>query len=129
MSRPKRRMSWSLEHVSQLLRSPIYFGTSSLKQRSRKATARKKIIIRDAIYWVPLIMITMGVRPEEIFGHLEGTTVDKHYSDHDLMELKDILDSLDYGIEVGRDRQFGFPIITGITAPPRFLQLSMSNSR
>lgn len=31
-----------------------------------KATARKRYIIRDAIYWVPLIMITMGVRPEEI---------------------------------------------------------------
>ncbi|HEY9039240.1 MAG TPA: hypothetical protein VIN05_09910 [Roseovarius sp.] len=66
VSRPKRRMSWSLEHVSRLLSSPIYLGTSSLKQRSRKAAARKRIIVRDAIYWVPLIMITMGVRPEEI---------------------------------------------------------------
>ncbi|WP_168199133.1 tyrosine-type recombinase/integrase [Pseudorhodobacter turbinis] len=66
VSRPKRRMSWSLEHVSRLLRSPIYFGTSSQTQRSRKATAQKRYIIRDAIYWVPLIMITMGVRPEEI---------------------------------------------------------------
>ncbi|CAN0598156.1 unnamed protein product, partial [Laminaria digitata] len=27
---------------------------------------RKRYIIRDAIYWVPLFMITMGVRPEEI---------------------------------------------------------------
>lgn len=236
VSRPKRRMSWSLEHVSRLLRSPIYLGTSSPKQRSRKATARKRIIIRDAIYWVPLIMITMGVRPEEILqaavpdvvrrdgilclfigdeedavlkseqsrrvlpipqilldlgfrewvvakrklgetwffpeiqpdkshgrrsqtfgdrlrnllktlklhdgrediyamrrtlssklmglgidtgtrqrilGHLEGTTIDRHYSDHGLLELKDFLDSVDYGIEVGRDRRFDFPIIVG----------------
>lgn len=236
VSRPKRRMSWSLEHVSRLLRSPIYVGTSSPKQRSRKATARNRIIIRDAIYWVPLIMITMGVRPEEILqaavpdvvrrdgilclfvgeeedavlkneqsrrvlpipeillelgfrewvvakrkfgetwlfpeiqpdkshgrrsqifgdrlrnllktlklhdtredtyamrrtlsskllsrgidtgtrqrilGHLEGTTIDRHYSDHGLLELKDLLDSVDYGIEVGRDRRFDFPIIVG----------------
>ena len=240
VSRPKRRMSWSLEHLSRLLRSPIYFGTSSQTQRSRKATAQKRYIIRDAIYWVPLIMITMGVRPEEILqaavqdigrrdgilciyvgneedahlkseqsrrvlpipqilldlgfrewvvaklkaketwlfpeiqpdqirgrrsqifgdrlrnllktlklnsdrediyamrrtlssklmqlgidtgtrqkilGHLEGTTIDRHYSDHGLLELKDVLDSLDYGIEVGRDRRFGFPIITGSSTP------------
>ncbi|QPZ92048.1 tyrosine-type recombinase/integrase [Thioclava electrotropha] len=236
VSRPKRRMSWSLEHVSRLLRSPIYLGTSSPKQRGRKATARKCIIIRDAIYWVPLVMITMGVRPEEILqaaipdvvrrdgilclfvgdeedavlkneqsrrvlpipqtlldlgfrewvvakrkrgetwlfpevqpdkshgrrsqifgdrlrnllktlklqdarediyamrrtlssklmglgidtgtrqrilGHLEGTTIDRHYSDHGLLELKDMLDAVDYGIEVGSDRRFGFPIIVG----------------
>ncbi|MEO9629684.1 MAG: DUF6538 domain-containing protein [Sulfitobacter sp.] len=236
VSRPKRRMSWSLEHVSRLLRSPIYLGTSSPKQRSRKATARKRVIIRDAIYWVPLFMITMGVRPEEILqaavpdvvrrdgilclfigdeedavlkseqsrrvlpipqilldlgfrewivakrkfgetwlfpeiqpdishgrrsqifgdrlrnllktlklhdprediyamrrtlssklmglgidtgtrqrilGHLEGTTIDRHYSDHGLLELKDLLDSVDYGIEVGSDRRFDFPIIVG----------------
>ena len=236
VSRPKRRMSWSLEHVSRLLHSPIYLGTSSPKQRSRKATARKRTIIRDAIYWVPLVMITMGVRPEEILqaavsdvvrrdgilclfvgdeedavlkneqsrrvlpipqilldlgfrewvvakkksgeawlfpeiqpdkshgrrsqtfgdrlrnllktlklhdgrediyamrrtlssklmglgidtgtrqrilGHLEGTTIDRHYSDHGLLELKDLLDSVDYGIEVGRDKRFGFPIIVG----------------
>ena len=50
VSRPKRRMSWSLEHVSRLLRSPIYLGSSSLKQRSRKANAHKRVIIRDAIY-------------------------------------------------------------------------------
>lgn len=236
VSCPKRRMSWSLEHASRLLCSPIYLGTSSPKQRSRKATARNRYIIRDAIYWVPLVMITMGVRPEEILqaavpdvvrrdgilclfigdeegavlkseqsrrvlpipeilldlglrewivakkkkgetwlfpeiqpdkihgrrsqifgdrlrnllktlklhdprediyamrrtlsskllglgidtgtrqrilGHLEGTTIDRHYSDHGLLELKDLLDSVDYGIEVGDDKRFGFPIIVG----------------
>lgn len=46
-------------------------------------------------------------------GHLEGTTIDRHYSDHGLLELKDLLDSVDYGIEVGRDRRFDFPIIVG----------------
>lgn len=236
VSHPKRRMSWSLEHIAHLLRTPIYLGTSSPKQRSRKATARKRYIIRDGIYWVPLIMISMGVRPEEILqatvfdvvrrdgilcllvgseeeavlkneqsrrilpipqmllnlgfrqwvvakkkagetwlfpeippdqkygrrsqifgdrlrnllktlklhdtrediyamrrtlssklmglgidtgtrqrilGHLAGTTIDRHYSDHGLLELKDMLDAVDYGIEIGRDRRFDFPIITG----------------
>ena len=236
VSRPKRRMSWSLEHVARLLGSPIYLGTSSRSQRSRKATANKRLIIRDAMYWVPLFMITMGVRPEEILqaavrdvirrdgifclllgfednsvlkneqsrrvlpipqslldlgfrewvveklkagdewlfpeiqpdkshgrrsqifgdrlrtilkglklhcerediyamrrtlssklmhlgidtgtrqtilGHLEGTTIDRHYSDNGLLELKDILDAVDYGMKVGRDRRFAFPVITG----------------
>ncbi|WP_417256527.1 site-specific integrase [Celeribacter halophilus] len=236
VSHPKRRMSWSLEHVSRLLQSPIYLGSSSTKLRSRKATARNRYIIRDAIYWVPLIMITMGVRPEEILqaavqdivrrdgilcllvgseedailktehsrrvlpipqvlldlgfrewvvakkktgetwlfpeippdknhgrrsqifgdrlrnllktlklhdarediyamrrtlsskllglgidtgtrqrilGHLEGTTIDRHYTDHGLLELKDLLDSVDYGIEIGKDSRFGFPTIVG----------------
>ena len=255
VTRPKRRMSWSLEHVSQLLRSPIYYGTSSPKQRSRKATAKKRFVIRDALYWAPLIMITMGVRPEEILqaavsdivrrdgilcfflgqeedavlkseqsrrilpipqvlldlgfrewvveklkaketwlfpeiqpdkvhgrrsqifgdrlrnllktlklhserediyamrrtlssklmqlgvdtgtrqkilGHLEGTTIDRHYSDHGLLELKSILDSLDYGIEIGRDRRFGFPIITGSSTPlltPLDVELALTDQR
>ncbi|MEX1234779.1 MAG: DUF6538 domain-containing protein [Roseovarius sp.] len=66
ITRPKRRLSWSLEHIARLLRSPIYLGSSSIKQRSRKATTNKRVIIRDAIYWVPLIMVTMGIRPEEV---------------------------------------------------------------
>ncbi|ANT61826.1 hypothetical protein AYJ57_15270 [Salipiger sp. CCB-MM3] len=236
VSRPKRRLSWSLEHVAQLLGSPIYLGSKSKKQRWRKATASDRHIVRDAIYWVPLIMLTMGVRPEEILqaavrdvvrrdgvlciffgeeediilkteqsrrilpvpkillnlgfrewvvsklqagdtwlfpeiqpdknhgrrsqifgdrfrtllkhlkllcnredlyamrrtlssklmhagtdtgtrqkilGHLEGTTVDRYYSDHGLLELRKILDSVDYGFVVGRDRRHAFPVITG----------------
>jgi hypothetical protein len=66
VSRPKQRRVWSLEHVRGLLLSPIYRGTASKAQRWRRATAKKRLIQRDAIYWVPLFMITMGVRPEEI---------------------------------------------------------------
>lgn len=240
VSHPKRRMSWSLERVAQLLGSPIYLGSKSRKQRWRKATASDRHIVRDAIYWVPLIMLTMGVRPEEILqaavrdvirrdgvlcifvgeeedislkteqsrrilpvpkillklgfrewvvaklkagdtwlfpeiqpdkihgrrsqifgdrlrtllkklkvhsnrediyamrrtlssklmhagtdtgtrqkilGHLEGTTVDRYYSDHGLLQLRDILDSVDYGIVVGRDRRHAFPVITGSSTP------------
>nr|WP_255703038.1 tyrosine-type recombinase/integrase [Roseivivax sp. GX 12232] len=56
--------------------------------------------------------IDTGTR-QKILGHLEGTTVDRHYSDHGLLELKDLLDAVDYGIEVGRDKRFDFPIIVG----------------
>ncbi|MBV0893139.1 hypothetical protein KTN05_15085 [Paracoccus sp. Z118] len=50
VSRPKRRRSWSLEHLVELLLSPIYTGTSSDAQRWRKATASKRVLRRDAIY-------------------------------------------------------------------------------
>ncbi|MGX9854573.1 tyrosine-type recombinase/integrase [Limimaricola variabilis] len=240
ISNPKRRRSWSLEHLVELFLSPIYTGTSAPKQRWRKPGSRKRQIIRDAIYWVPLFMVCMGVRPEEILqlklknvrfrdrvlciflgedldddmktdqsrrvlpipqlildlgfrdwvvaklaagevwafpdvapseadgrrsqifgnrmrtllghlklrfgdediyamrrtlsskllalsvdtgtrqrilGHLEGTTVDRHYSDDGLPELKAILDRVDYGLKVGRAPQFGYPIILGCSGP------------
>ena len=238
ISRPKRRRSWSLEHVVSLLLSPIFAGSSSTAQRWRKATSSKRFILRDAFYWVPLFMITLGVRPEEILqlkvrnvrlrdgilcvflgddlddaikteqsrrvlpvpelllrlgfrewiafkgqsgevwafpevqpdashdrrsqiwgdrmrtllarldlkcerediyamrrtlaskllnlgvdngvrqrvlGHLEGTTVDRHYSDDGLVELKALLDQVDYGVAVGQKSGFAFPVITGCT--------------
>ena len=240
ISRPKRRRSWSLEHLVKLFLSPVYTGTSAPTQRWRKPASRKRQIIRDALYWVPLFMVCLGVRPEEILqlklmnvrfrdrvlcvflgedldedmktdqsrrvlpipqlildlgfrewvvaklaagevwafpdvapsesdgrrsqifgnrmrtllghlelrfndqdiyamrrtlsskllalnvdtgirqrilGHLEGTTVDRHYSDDGLQELKAILDKVDYGLKVGRARQFDFPIILGCSAP------------
>ncbi len=240
ISRPKRRRSWSIEHLVKLLLSPLYAGTSSLKQRWRKATAAKRHVVRDALYWVPLFMITLGVRPEEILqlkvknvrhrdgviclffgedldeqlkgeqsrrvlpvpqllldlgfrewiiakrkageiwafsdiepseadgrrsqifgnrmrsylaklklkfadqdiyamrrtlsskllalkvdtgvrqrilGHLEGTTVDRYYSDDGLPELKAQLDEVDYGVKVGRTSRIAFPVITGCAAP------------
>lgn len=66
VSRPKRRRSWSLEHLVKLFASPLYTGTSSRTQRWRRARHGARHIIRDALYWVPLFMITLGVRPEEI---------------------------------------------------------------
>ena len=240
ISRPKRRRSWAIEHLVRLFLSPIYTGTSSPKQRWRKATSQRRKVIRDAFYWVPLFMVCLGVRPEEILqlklgnvrfrdrvlciflgddldedlksdqsrrvlpvpqlildlgfrewvvakitaketwafpeiepsqadgrrshnfgkrmrtllghlelrfndediyamrrtlsskllalkvdtgirqrilGHLEGTTVDRHYSDDGLQDLKGILDGVDYGLTVGRARPFGFPIILGCSTP------------
>ena len=251
ISRPKRRRSWSLEHLSKLLRSPIYTGSSSLKQRTRPAASgERRVVVRDALYWVPLVMVTMGMRPEEvlqlgvanvlrrndvfclnvedrtkteqsrrflpipellfqlgfldwvrqvkrigetwlfpeipeslssgsksqtfgdrmrtklktlkifchnediyamrrtlsskllhggvdtgvrqrILGHLEGTTVDAHYSDDGLRELKTILDAVDYGITVAYDAKLGFPVITGCGGsllPPASIEVALQKN-
>lgn len=240
VSHPKRRRSWSLEHIARLLNSPVYTGTSSKVQRWRPAKTSKRHVIRDALYWVPLFMICLGVRPEEILqpkirnvrrrdgviclflgddaderlktgesrrilpvpqllldlgfrewaiqrrrsdeiwafpeiapseadgrpsqifgdrmrtllgqlklrfsdediyamrrtlpskllhlkvdrgvrqrilGHLEGTTIDRHYSDDGLQDLKDVLDRVDYGIRIGRIPRIKFPVITGCNTP------------
>ncbi|MDE3028616.1 MAG: hypothetical protein KGH84_09475 [Paracoccaceae bacterium] len=63
--KPKRRRSWSLEHVARLLTSPLYQG-STPKQRGRRPKGKRGVIIRDALYWVPLLMLHTGARPEEI---------------------------------------------------------------
>ena len=65
VSKPKVRRSWSLERIGKLLSSPIYRG-STPKLRSRPGKGPRAVIRRDALYWVPLIMLTMGARPEEI---------------------------------------------------------------
>ena len=239
VSRPKQRRVWSLEHVRGLLLSPIYRGTASKTQRWRRPNAKKRYIQRDAIYWVPLFMITMGVRPEEILqlklrnvrvrdgqlcvflgedgddllksaqsrriipvaqmlldlgfkewvrakiaakqvwafpevepdashdrrsqifgdrlrtllknlklhcndediyamrrtlsskllnlgvdrgvrqrvlGHLEGTTIDRHYSEDGLTELKALLDAVDYNIVIGDEPGLAFPTIVGASS-------------
>ena len=45
---------------------PIYAGTSSTAQRWRKPTGHRRMVLRDALYWVLLLMITLGVRPKRI---------------------------------------------------------------
>ena len=65
ISKPKVRRSWSLERIARLLTSPIYQGSTG-RQRSRRATSDKGVLIRDALYWVPLMMLHMGAGPEEI---------------------------------------------------------------
>ena len=239
IAQPKRRRSWSLERLHKLFRSPLYQGSASLARRSRPGYGKKRVIKRDALYWVPLIMVTMGMRPEEILplpleavrrrngilclfvgegeldplkaeqsrrvlpipqllldlgfldwvkarlragetlmfpeiepdashkrqsqmfgdrlrtylgraglrsseedihalrrtlatrllhahcdpgvrqrilGHLEGTTIDRHYSDDALHELKAMLDLVEYGVTAGRDPDVAFPVIAGFAA-------------
>lgn len=60
--------------------------------------------------------VNTGVR-QRVLGHLEGSTVDRHYSDDGLAELKALLDRVDYGVTVGRSPCIAFPIITGCSRP------------
>ncbi|MHA6267199.1 site-specific integrase [Aliiroseovarius sp. CAU 1755] len=62
VTKPKIRMPWTKERISMLLTSPIYSGCASKHRRWQ----RGKLIIRDADYWVPLIVLTIGSRIEEI---------------------------------------------------------------
>jgi hypothetical protein len=59
---PKTRQCWSNERLQQLLLSPLYTGCFSKHRRWRPGT----IIVRDALYWVPLILMTIGSRIDEL---------------------------------------------------------------
>lgn len=58
----KIRMPWTEERLARLLTSPIYAGCASAYRRWQPGP----LIIRDAFYWVPLIVLTIGSRIEEI---------------------------------------------------------------
>ncbi|MFT6533912.1 MAG: integrase [Limimaricola cinnabarinus] len=62
VTRPKLRMPWTEERLRRFLTSPIYTGCFSEHRRWRPGTT----IIRDSLYWVPLIVLTIGSRIEEI---------------------------------------------------------------
>ena len=64
VTKPKTRMPWAQERLQALLTSPIYTGCAS-RQRRRKPG---RLVIRDATYWVPLMIMTMGTRIEEVLG-------------------------------------------------------------
>ena len=55
--RRRRRLSWSDERLTTLFTSPIYSGC----RRARRHMKGDEII-RDAIYWCPLIVATAGLR-------------------------------------------------------------------
>jgi integrase len=62
VTKPKIRMPWSEERLAAFLTSPLYTGCFSKHRRARPGT----VIIRDSLYWVPLIVLTIGSRIEEI---------------------------------------------------------------
>ena len=62
VTQPKTRMPWSQERLQALLTSPIYAGCASPHRRWKPGAC----IIRDATYWVPLMIMTMGTRIEEV---------------------------------------------------------------
>ncbi|WP_098411696.1 tyrosine-type recombinase/integrase [Thioclava sp. ES.031] len=61
VTKPKTRRPWSAERLASFFLSPIYTGAFSASRRAR----RGQIIVRDATYWVPLILLTLGTRIEE----------------------------------------------------------------
>ncbi len=71
MTRPKTRSRWSGIRLKKLLTSPIYRGCFSQNRRTRSG----KKIIRDAIYWVPLIIMTMGTRLTEVLQLKAGDLI------------------------------------------------------
>jgi hypothetical protein len=71
--RPKDRLPWTPDRIRQLLTSPIYAGCASAYWRWRPGT----MIIRDATYWVPLLILTMGLRVAEAV-QLKRTNLVRH---------------------------------------------------
>ncbi|PRY95714.1 hypothetical protein BCF33_1339 [Hasllibacter halocynthiae] len=61
-TKPKTREAWSEERLTRLFASPIYRGCASADRRWMPG----KLILRDALYWVPLIVETLGTRIREV---------------------------------------------------------------
>ena len=62
VSKPKDRTPWSEERLAALFESPIYRGCASASRRWKPGT----VIARDALYWVPLLLGTIGTRIKEL---------------------------------------------------------------
>ncbi|MCG7519513.1 tyrosine-type recombinase/integrase [Ruegeria sp. Ofav3-42] len=60
--KPKDRDSWSQDRLRKLLLSPIFTGCGFVSQRWKPGT----MIVRDAKYWVPLLVMTLGSRILEV---------------------------------------------------------------
>jgi hypothetical protein len=67
----KQRLVGSLQRIENLLISPIYSGCFSGHRRWRAGMR----IVRDGIYWLPLIQLTMGPRPEEAAALLKEAVI------------------------------------------------------
>lgn len=66
VTKPKTRMPWTKDRLASFLTCPIFTGCYSKHQRSR----RGRLVVRDATYWVPLMVLTLGSRIAEIL-HLK----------------------------------------------------------
>ena len=62
VEKPKTRQPWTDERLAQLLTSPIYTGCASRHRRWKPG----HVIVRDATYWVPLIVMSIGARLSEV---------------------------------------------------------------
>ena len=66
--KPKRREPWSEERLTALFESPIYRGCLSQHRRWQPGD----VIVRDALYWVPLLLSTLGTRIGELLALRPG---------------------------------------------------------
>ncbi|KDB02247.1 integrase [Defluviimonas sp. 20V17] len=73
----KERLAWTTERLEKFFTSPLFRGCFSKHRRSRPG----KVIIRDASYWIPLIVVMMGTRIEEIL-QLRRTDLQKRNRMH-----------------------------------------------
>lgn len=62
VTKPKIRMPWTEERLAQFLTCPIFTGCASEYRRWKPGN----VIVRDAFYWVPLLLLTIGTRIEEL---------------------------------------------------------------
>lgn len=69
--RPKIRARWSGVRLKKMLTSPLYRGCFSKSRRTRTG----KTLIRDALYWIPLIVMTMGTRLTEVLQLKSGDLI------------------------------------------------------
>ncbi|MCJ8339765.1 MAG: site-specific integrase [Pseudomonadales bacterium] len=60
-SRQKRR-SWTTEELNQLFNSPLYTGCKHERRRSEPGD----LIIKDHLYWLPILALYTGARAEEL---------------------------------------------------------------
>ncbi|WP_306131192.1 tyrosine-type recombinase/integrase [Roseivivax marinus] len=70
ITQPKIRLRWAGSRIRTLLTSTIYRGCT-LPNRMTKG----RNIYRNARYWVPLILMTMGCRPSEVLRLTRGDLI------------------------------------------------------
>lgn len=59
-----KQLSFSPDEVRRIFAAPVWQGCQSESRRRVPAS----LIIRDALYWLPLIAVYTGARREEIAG-------------------------------------------------------------
>lgn len=73
VTKEKNRSAWSDERLAKLLNSTVYRGCFSEHRRWRPGP----LIVRDHMYWAPLICLLCGMRPEEVLRLLKSDVLER----------------------------------------------------
>jgi integrase len=73
VTKEKNRSAWSDERIAKLLNSTVYRGCFSQHRRWRPGP----LIVRDHLYWAPLICLLCGMRPEEVLRLLKSDVFER----------------------------------------------------